>query len=153
MPEFPPVIMVFSMDFWSNPDDEFLLNAVANDKALPDVVVAGIPALATVIRAIAIFKCRVIEDTSGAPNGINGTQYIQVKKAAGAYINAITLVDNMWLVAANTREGGDIIVGSHDVSGQVVGNGTYNFITHNVVVDAANLKLNDVKVGLKIYFK
>ncbi|GAJ10745.1 unnamed protein product, partial [marine sediment metagenome] len=77
---------VFAMDFWSDPDDEFLLNAVVDDKALPDVVVAGIPALATVIRATAIFKCRVIEDTSGFPNGINGTQYIQVKEAAGAYI-------------------------------------------------------------------
>jgi len=145
--------MVFAMDFWSDPDDEFLLNNAVNDKVLPDVVVAGIPALATVIRATAIFKCRVIEDTSGFQNGINGTQYIQVRKAGGAYINAITLVDNMWLVAANTREGGDIIVGSHDVSGQVDGNGTYNFITHNVVVDGVNLKLNDLKVGLKIYFR
>jgi hypothetical protein len=102
---------------------------------------------------VTILKVRAIENTNaGGSNAIKGTQYIQVRKSGGSWVNTINLPDNLWTVAASTREAGDVLIGDIDVKTAVDGDGTYNFKFQNALVDLANLRLNDVLVGLRFYF-
>ena len=145
------------LDFWSNHDDEIDLPAVAADTALPDVVASGLPAGISLVRVVAILKVRAIENTSASgANAINGAQTIRVKKSTGAWgtddLAAIDLPDNLWTVAASTRESGDVLIGDNDVKAEVDGNATYNLRFEDALVDYANLRLNDVMVGLRFYF-
>jgi hypothetical protein len=147
-----------SMDFWSDVDDVINLTAASSDDALPDVVVAGLPTGVTLVRVVAMFMCRAIENTSASgANGINGAgQKIRVKKSTGTWgvddVAAIDLADNMWLTAASTREMGDVIIGDNDVKSEVDENATYNLRFEDNSVDYDNLRLNDVKVGIRVYF-
>lgn len=142
-----------TVDFWSDADDVIDLPAVAADTALPSVVVSGLPSGLTIDRVVAILKVRAIENTNaGGTNGINGAQNIQVRKALGTWVAAINLADNQWLVAASTREAGDVLIGDNDVKATVDGDGTYNFQFASALVDLASLRLNDVIVGLRFYF-
>ena len=139
--------------FWSDLDDVIDLPALAADTALPSVVVSGLPTGLTLERVDVILKVRAIENTNaGGPNAINGAQNIQVRKAAGAWVNAINLPNNLWTVAASTREAGDVLIGDNDVKATVDGDGTYNFQFDEALVDLASLRLNDVLVGLRFYF-
>ena len=145
------------LDFWSNHDDEIDLPAVAADTALPDVVASGLPAGISLVRVVAILKVRAIENTSASgANAINGAQTIRVKKSTGAWgtddLAAIDLPDNLWTVAASTRESGDVLIGDNDVKAEVDGNATFNLRFEDALVDYANLRLNDVMVGLRFYF-
>ncbi len=142
-----------SIDFWSDPQEEVQLTAVAGDKSLPDVVVAGLPPNARVIRAVAMFKYRIIENTNAAANNLSGAQDIQVRDdSPSAWIDAINFVDDMFGVAATTREGGDVYIGDINVAATVDGNDTYNFQWDEGVADLANLQFNDVQVGLRIWY-
>jgi len=144
---------VSPMDFWSDLDDVIDLPAVAADTALPNVVVSGVPSGVGLDRVVVILKARAIENTNaGGPNAINGAQNIQVRKALGAWANAINLADNQWTVAASTRESGDVLIGDNDVKATVDGDGTYNLQFANALVDLASLRLNDVMVGLRFHF-
>jgi len=146
------------MDFWSVSDPVIDLGpGEAADINLPDVVVSGVPADVTLIRVVAILKIRCIENTAaGGGNAISGAQAIRVKKAAGAWgvddLVAINLPDNLWTVAASTREAGDVLVGDNDVKGEVDEDATYNLRFENQVVDLDVLRLNDVLIGLRFYF-
>ena len=142
------------MDFWSATDDVIDLPAVAADTAFPSVTIVGIPAGATWLRVIAMLKIRMLENTNaGGANALVGAQDIQVKEtAAGTFTDAINLVDNQWTVAASTREGGDVVLGNIDVKAEVDGNDTYDFQLDEAVVDLANLRLNGVQTGLRVYF-
>ena len=142
-----------TVDFWSDVDDVVDLPAVAADTALPSVVVSGLPTGLTLDRVVAMLKTRAIENTNaGGTNAINGAQNIQVRKGAGAWLNAINLTDNQWLVAASTRESGDVLIGDNDLKATVDGDATYGFQIDEALVDFANLRLNDVIVGLRFYF-
>ena len=147
-----------SMDFWGDVDDVIDLTAASSDDALPDVVVAGLPSDVTLVRVVAMFMCRAIENMSASgANGINGAgQKIRIKKSTGTWgvddVAAIDLVDNMWLVAASTREMGDVVIGDNDVKSEVDENATYNLRFEDNIVDYDNLRLNDVKVGIRVYF-
>jgi len=142
-----------TVDFWSDLDDVIDLPAIAADTALPSVVVSGLPSGLTIDKVVVILKTRAIENTNaGGPNAINGAQNIQVRKAAGAWANAINLPDNIWTVAASTREAGDVLIGDNDVKATVNGDGTYNLQFDNALVDLASLRLNDVMVGLRFSF-
>ncbi|MCK5235924.1 MAG: hypothetical protein KAR06_02975 [Deltaproteobacteria bacterium] len=145
------------MEWWSDTDDVIDLPAAAADTNLPDVVVVGLPTDFVLVRAVAIFKCRHIENTNGGGvNAIEGAQDIRVKKSTGAWgvddIAAINLADNQWAVAASTREGGDVIEGDIDIKGEMDGNATYNFRFEDADVDLDFLRLNDVQMGIKAYF-
>lgn len=141
------------MAFWSDLDDVIDLPAVAANTALPSVVVSGLPSGLTVERVDVLLKVRAIENTNaGGSNAIKGAQNIQVRKGAGAWATAINLPDNLWTVAASTREAGDVLIGDNDVKTTVDGDGTYNFQFTNALVDLANLRLNDVLVGLRFFF-
>ena len=142
------------MDFWSDLDNVIDLPAVAADTPLPDVVVSGLPSGATILRVTAILKIRAIENTSGTgANAISGAQAVRVKKSTGTWgvddLAAINLPDNLWTVAASTREAGDLLIGDNDVKGEVDEDATYNLRFENALVDYASLRLNGVMVGLR----
>ncbi len=145
---------VFSMDFWSEVQNIVTITAASSDLSLPSVVVAGIPASATLKKVIAILKYRVAEDTSAVANKIStagATPAVQVKEAAsGSFIDAITIVDDTIEVAASVRDGGDVVVGDIDVKAEVAANATYDFQIEDVLADGANLLLRDLQVGLRV---
>lgn len=145
---------LFTLDCWSVSQEEVVISNVAGDVALPDVVIANLPAGVTVVKAIAIFKARTIENTNAGANKLNGAQSIQVRNdTPSAWIDAISFVDDEFGIAANSREGGDAIVGSIDISGTVIGNDTYNFQWHDGIADLANLQFNDVQMGIRIWYR
>ncbi len=145
------------MDFWSQTDDVIDLPAVAADVVLPTVVVSGLPSGMSLTRVVAILKVRAIENTNaGGPNAIDGAQAIRLKKSTGTWVSddieAITLPDNLWTLAASTRESGDLLIGNIDLKATVDGDGTYNLRFEDALVDLASLRLNDVLVGLRVFF-
>jgi len=145
-----------SFDFWSNSLDVIDLPAAAADKNLPDVVVAGIPSGATVLRVVAMLKVRAIENTSATgANAIQGAQAIRVKKSTGSWPGsaAIDLADNLWTVALSTRDPGDVPIGDNHIKSLVTGDGTYNLRFEDALVDYAVLRLNDVLVGLRFFLQ
>lgn len=144
---------LFSMDFWSASQEEISATNVAADLSLPDVVVAGIPSNATIERAIAIFKFRAVENTNAGVNKLDGAQEIQVRDdSPSAWVDAINFVDDMFSLAATTREGGDVIIGAIDVSATVDGNDTYNFQWDEALADADGLYFNDIAVGIRVWY-
>lgn len=145
--------VVCSLDFWSNSQEEVQLTAVAADKALPDIVVEDIPAGATVLRSILMFKFRAVEDTSAVANALDGAQDIQIRDdSPSAWIDGINFVDGQFGVAASIREGSDVFIGDIDVSGTVDGNDTYNVQWDEALSLGDNLQFNDIQVGLRIWF-
>ncbi|KKL46963.1 hypothetical protein LCGC14_2340320, partial [marine sediment metagenome] len=146
--------VVHHMDFWSEIDDIITLDATAGDETLPPVTVAGIPSGAVVLRVIVILSIGSFEDTSGSENKfvLNGTEHIQVDKTGGTYIDAIKLINNMWLTGASGVRGGLVMIGDIDVASEVDGDDTYEFKIENADVTAASLLLRDVQVGLRVYF-
>jgi len=147
--------MLFSMDFWSLPQEEVAVTGVAGDKGLPSVVVAEIPDGATIVRAIAMFKFRMIEShTYAGENSLSGAQEIQVMESvAGAWVDAINFVDTQFTLAQDTREGGDIIIGAIDVSAvEVDDNGTYDFQWDEAVAQQDGIKFNDIQMGIRIWY-
>ncbi len=145
---------VHHMDFWSEVDDLITLNTTAADETLPSVTVAEIPAGATILRVIAIISIGAFEDSSGSENKfvLAGTEHIQVDKSGGTYIDAIKLLNNMWLTGANAIRGGLVMIGDIDVASEVDANDTYEFRIENADVTGNNLLLRDVQVGLRVYF-
>ena len=148
---------LISMDFWSDADDVIDIADSAADVDLPDVVVSGIPSGVTLVRVVAMLKARAIENTSGTgANAIDGAQAIRVKKSGGAWgvddLAAIDLPDNLWTVAASTRESGDVLIGDNDVKAKVDGDATYNLRFEDALVDYDYLRLNDVLVGLRFFW-
>ena len=144
--------IIFSPDFWSEPQEELSVPVGPASQALPDVTLAGIPDTVTIIRAVAIFKFRSVENTNAAANKLDGAQHIQVQDdTPGTWRDAISFVDDQFSLAATTREGGDVAIGDHDISVEVDGNDTYNFQWTNASADLASLNFNDVQVGLRVW--
>lgn len=149
--------VLLSMDFWSATQALVSLTDVAapgTDVALPNVVVAGLPAGATIVRATAFFKFRVIENSNVAANKLQGDQNIQVQKGgAGGYATGIALVDDLLGIGAGPlREGGDVLMGNTNLAAKVTANDTYNFQWTASLVDVANLNFCDVQTGLRIWY-
>ncbi|KKL04116.1 hypothetical protein LCGC14_2619320 [marine sediment metagenome] len=148
----------FYRDFWSDVQALVTITATAQDLSLPSVVVAGLPAGATVARAIAIFKYRAAQDTSGSANNLDDgggttTPAIQVRAdTPGTYIDAINVVDGMVQVVASTRDSGDVWMGDNDVKSEVDENDTYEFQFDDAEAEGGNLLLRDVQCGLRVYF-
>jgi hypothetical protein len=144
---------LFNIDFWSVPDDYIAVSNVASDITLPSVVVAGLPSGAVIERAIAVFKCRAVEETSAGVNALDGAQEIQVRDdSPSAWIDAINLIADMFLLGASAREGGDVLIGAIDVSGTVDGNDTYEFQWAQALSDADGITFYDLQTGLKIWY-
>lgn len=139
--------------WFSDPQEEVAVTNGAGDKALPSVVLPNIAG--EIVRVKAGFKFRMIENTSGSANKLDGAQEIQVKEnAAGAFTDAINFVDDQFSLAATTREGGDCIIGDIDVVAEVaVFNKTYAFQWDEAVADEANLQFNDVQTFLIVTYR
>ncbi|GAI73902.1 unnamed protein product, partial [marine sediment metagenome] len=104
---------LFTMDFWSLPQEEVAIPAApAADQPLPSVTVEDLPDGATIVRAIAMFKFRMVENSNPAPNKLAGAQEIQI----AASVDAINFVADQFTIAAETREGGDVIIGAIDIA-------------------------------------
>jgi len=145
--------MLFTMDFWSDTQEELLINATAGDKTLPDVAVAELPGGATIVRAIAMFKFRMVENVFDGANAINVAQHIQVRDSTpGTWRDAISIADNLFNFAAKAREGGDILIGDHDIAVEVDEIATYNFQWHDAAADQISLNFNDIQCGLRIWY-
>lgn len=146
---------VSSMEFWSITSAALDLPAGGPSVACPNIVVSGLPAGATVIKALGTLQFRKIANlNAGGNNAIKGVQNIQIKKSTGAYITFLPLVDDQWLLAASTSEGGGIFTAddASDCKAQVDANATYNVQFTNADVDQDTLTLYDLKVGLKVWF-
>lgn len=147
------VRMLCSVDYWSVPQLSVVVPGGAANQALPDVVVAALPAGVTVVKATSIFKFRSLTN-AGAANKLTNGQHIQIQKGgAGGYADAISLIDDQFTVAAAAVDApGDVIVGDHNVVAKVTGNDTYNFQWTSAVADVAGLTFNDVQMGLRIWY-
>jgi len=150
---------VFSLDFWSEPQEEVLVDTGADTLALPDVTVGDLPAGARVVRAVALFKWRMTENDNAAINSLDGatvagvSQVIQVRSdAPGTWRDAINFVDDQFSVAATAKESGDAIIGSLDIAVEVTANDTYNFRWLLSLANEDSLMFNDVQVGLRVYY-
>lgn len=144
---------VFPMEFWSVPIVSISVTNGATDISLPDVTVADLPAGATIIRAIAMFKFRIVRETSAGANALSGAQEIQVRDdSPSAWIDAINFADNQFTLAASAEEGGDVFVGAIDISGTVDGNDTYNFQWDEAIADATGITFSEIQTGIKIWF-
>ena len=150
-----------SMDFWSETVDEaeVEIDAAGETKELPPVTVEGIPAYATILRAVAMFKFRMIENTNAADNRLNGgtvpvtSQVIQVRNdTPGAWGDAISFVDRQYGVEGETREGGDVCIGSIDISSIIVGNDVYEFQWLLARPLLNYMSFFDVQMGIRVWY-
>ncbi len=140
---------LFTMDFWSLPQEEVALTIAAGDKALPSVTVADLPGGATIVRAIAMFKFRMVENhTYAGENSLDGAQVIQV----AASVDAINFVTGQFTLAQDTREGGDVVIGLIDISGTVNANGAYAFHWDLAKAVQTGINFNDVQMGIRIWY-
>ena len=71
---------LYQMDFWSDPQEEVSIPAVAGTLALPSVTVADLPAGATGVRAIARLMFRAIENPNAVANKLLGALLIKIMK-------------------------------------------------------------------------
>ena len=146
-------------DYWSNPLEEAQVNAAGVTVTLPGVTIEGIPTGATVLRAIAMFKFRMVENTNAAANKLNGgtvaatSQVIQVRDdTPGTWIDAINFADDQFGLDGDTREGGDVCIGSIDISAVMVGNDGYEFRWLLGRSDLDSMNFNDVQVGIRVWY-
>ena len=150
---------LLSMDFWSAPQEKSRINGAGVTVSLPTVTVEGLPTGATVLRAIAMLKFRMVENTNAAANRLDGgtvpdtSQVIQVRDdSPGAWADAITFVDGQFGLEGEVREGGDVCIGSVNIAGVVVGNDGYEFqwLLGKAVSDF--LDFSDVQVGIRVWY-
>ncbi len=150
---------LFTLDCWSAGLEEVQINQAGATVALPDIVLAKLPAGATVVKAIVMFKFRMIENIYAGVNKLDGatvaatSQVIQIRDdSPSAYVDAINFVDDFFTFAAVGREGGDVIIGTLDVAAIVDGNDTYNLQYLLGKADQDFINFNDCQVGLRIWY-
>lgn len=143
---------LFCMDFWSDTQEEVQVDAGGGTETLPTVTVEDLPATATIVRAIAMFKFRMVENVHDGANALEGAQHIQVQAAGGTWRDAISLADNLFNFAEKAREGGDVLIGDHDIGViEVDENEAYSF-QWIANADQEFIQFNDVQCGLRIWY-
>ena len=152
---------LLSMDFWSETVDEadVEIDAAGETKDLPPVVIEKIPSGASVLRAVAMFKFRMLENTNTNPNRLNGgtvpetSQVIQVREdTPGDWGDAINFVDSQYAIEGETREGGDVCFGTIDISAIVNGNGVYEFQWLLARPLLNYMLFCDVQMGIRVWY-
>ena len=147
---------LFPMDFWSNPvKEKVVTNAQVTAAVGGVVVVHDLPAGATVVIAKVMFKYRMVENTNVAENSLDLTaiQPIQVDDSGNTgWVTAIDFVDEQYEIAAETREGGDVLIGDNNVAARVDGNDTYDFQWLNAKAHLADIKFSGLQMGIKIWY-
>jgi hypothetical protein len=106
-----------------------------------------------------MFKFRIVENTNAAANKLNGgtvpatSQVIQVRNdTPGTWIDAINFADDQFSLEGQTREGGDVCIGSVDISNVVIGNNGYEFQWLLGKADLDFINFNDVQMGLRVWY-
>jgi hypothetical protein len=150
---------LLSMDFWSAPQEKVRINAAGITVSLPQVTVEGLPSGATVLRAIAMLKFRMVENTNAAANNLDGgtvadtSQVIQARDdSPGVWVDAVPFIDGQFGLEGEVREGGDVCIGSINIAGIVVGNDGYEFqwLLGKAVSDF--LDFDDVQAGIRVWY-
>jgi len=148
-------------DFWSETVDEaeVEIDAAGETKELPAVTIEKIPSGASVLRAVAMFKFRMLGNTNAGANRLNGgtvpetSQVIQVRDdTPGAWGDAINFVDSQYAIEGETREGGDVCFGTLDVSNIVDGNGVYEFQWLLARPLLNYMLFCDVQMGIRVWY-
>lgn len=173
---FPPqgsALAKTFMDFWSVVGIYLDITSTPADIEFPApspydiVVIAGLPSGITITKVVMMLKVAGFWETSGSDNYIDNSANagaVRVMKDGGSWgtdddIGVQLNQENWYIPAGTNRSGGDIIIGAHDLSGVVDGNGTYHFRTEQThrgdapFAHGDSLKLVDVQVGLRVYFK
>jgi hypothetical protein len=142
---------------WSPSQLTATIPAAAGTLTLPSVVLAGLPAGATIVKAKAYLTSRLISNTNVAGNSLNGatvaatSQVVQIQKGAGAWNDAIVFIDAEFSQAGLVGEGG-IFKPSVDLSAVITGNDTYNFqwLLARAQLDA--IVLQGVKIAIQVSY-
>lgn len=146
---------LFSMDFWSDMKEEVVVTGAQTTPALTTVTIANLPAGATIVRAIAMFKFRMVENIFAGVNKLDAAAALPIQvndSAAAGWVTAIDFVDDAFGFTAAGREGGDIIIGDNNIAARVDGNDVYSFQWLNAKADQNNLQFNDTQTGLRIWY-
>ena len=152
---------LLSMDFWSETFDEaeVEIDAAGETKDLPPITVEKLPSGASVLRAVAMFKFRMIGNTNAGANRLNGgtvpetSQVIQIRDdTPGDWGDAINFVDSQYAIEGETREGGDVCFGTIDVSNIVNGNGIYEsqWLLARPLLNY--MLFCDVQMGIRVWY-
>lgn len=123
----------------------------AGDKALPDIVIAGLDGPVTHAWLGFMFAC--VRNTNAALNKLDGAQNIQFRLAGGAWVNAIAFVDDMFRVAASSARGGLVAWGAIDLAAYITGDGTYNCQWDAALSDQDNLEFDDIQMLLGLWVR
>ena len=143
---------------WSESQLTVTIPAAAGTLTLPSVVMAALPVGATITRARAILTSRIIYNTNAAANKLNGatvaatSQVIQIKKDAGAWVDAINFIDDQFSQAGLVSEGGVFIPGSMNLAATVTGNGTYTFQWLLARADLDAIVMQGVKMAIQVSY-
>jgi hypothetical protein len=146
---------LFVMDFWSDMMEEIAVTGAQSTIALPTVTVADLPAGAAIVRAIGMFKFRMVENTNAGANKLDAAAPLPIQfddSVATGYITAIDFVDDAFSLGATAREGGDVIIGDNNIAAIVDGNDVYSCRWLDAKADLANIQFNDCQIGLRIWY-
>jgi len=146
-----------SMDFWSEMAVSVTVTGAQSTitTGLNNVVVADLPDGATVVRAIAMMKFRMVENTYAGVNKLDAAAALPIQLddvGNTGMLTCLDFADDLFTLAASTREGGDVYIGDNDVAARVDGNDTYDFQWLNAKADQANIVFNDVQMGIRIWY-
>ena len=144
----------FPVTFWSEVQATATITGASTDVSLPSVVLPNLT-IGTIVDVRCVLKYRKIDNPYAGTNAVNGAADVQVKEnAAGAYIDAIDIIDNSMQCDASAESGGDVVMGDIDVKAQVAAmNKTYDFKFDEVAADQNNLVLYDVQTGIQVWFQ
>ena len=148
---------LFPMDFWSDVGEQVTVTGAQSTltTGLNNVVVADLPAGATIVRAVAMMKFRMVENTYAGVNKLDAAAALPMQLddvANTGMLTCIDFADDLFTLADSAREGGDVIIGDIDVSARVDGNDTYDFQWLNAKADQNNINFNDVQMGIRIWY-
>jgi hypothetical protein len=146
-------------DFWSDPLQSIEVEETSETEGLPAVTIDGLPVGAAVLRAVAMFKFRMVRNEGADFNHLDGgtvpetSQVIQVRDdTPGLWGDAINFEADQFFLAAEAREGGDVFIGSIDISSIVDGNDVYEFqwLLAKAVLDT--MVFNDIQMGIRVWY-
>jgi len=145
---------LFAQDFWSEVRPTISVVNAPADISLPYVSVQ-MPA-ATILAARAMFKFRIVENTNVAINALSGGQVIQIQDSVfptSPWQDAINLIGGILSTPPTSREGGDVIMGTLDLSVVVLNASTFIFQWAQALAGVPNLNIYDSQIGLRIWYQ
>jgi hypothetical protein len=124
------------------------------DRALPAITIAGIPAGATVTRALAMITFRSVYNTNVAANSVAGGQTIQCRNitTGGPLTTVFTFAGGELATDPASYSGGDVLIGQNDISAQIAANGNViNFQWTQALAAVPNFNINDIQIILRLW--